>query len=154
MTDIDALIERIEQATGPDRRLDVQIEIATDPKRRWIVGHEPGRFPRTPIYGTLADLWEWAVDESKEPPEIGGQRFTASLDAAMTLVPEGCLFMTCTLWDTGDSDHDKIGAGATVKRYTVKGGGRFFVGETAGLAATPALALCAAALRARKEQSK
>lgn len=56
--------------------------------------------------------------------------YTASLDAAMTLVPEGVVFDVGWL-------HDMSQARGCV------------AGKKAAYAATPALALCAAALRAR-----
>lgn len=74
--------------------------------------------------------------------------FLRSLDAAMTLVPEGCLASAKQLWD-GPGRHGY----ALVNLYTDDNSAEFsdgkrHVGTEAGLAATPALALCAAALRA------
>jgi hypothetical protein len=101
------LAERCEKATGPDRRLDFGILKATCTEREEC------------LY----------VNGKPEP------RYTASLDAAMTLVPEG--------------------RGLIYKRHGIKnvwrvqilsGDGNTFID---GDAATPALALCAAALRAR-----
>jgi len=88
--ELETLAERCEAANGPDRRLDTLVEIAVHPDKPWIIDHEPGRFPRKPIYGTFSDLREWAEDETLEPPEISAPRYTASVDSAMLLVPEGC----------------------------------------------------------------
>ena len=66
--------------------------------------------------------------------------YTASLDAAMTLVAPTCLFWCRELWD----DQRKAGyAGINIYRDMTH------VGETTAVAAAPALALCAAALKAR-----
>lgn len=56
---MDEIIRRLEQASGPDRELDYRISVS-DP--------EPPRVEHSPVY----------------PP-----RYTASIDAALTLVPEG-----------------------------------------------------------------
>jgi hypothetical protein len=87
------LAERCEQAAGPDAGLNLAI---------WTsLLDTPGFRPPSP----------WRTD------------YTASVDAAVTLVPEGCGWMV-------------MGNAAKVKRWPSR-------------AATPALALCAAALRAR-----
>jgi hypothetical protein len=79
---------------------------------------------------------------------IAAPRYTASLDAAMALVPEGCLWGVKALW----ADADAIGGGmvyrGSVDRY-VTGEGLHWKDGHLALAATPALALTAAALRAR-----
>jgi hypothetical protein len=62
-----SLAERVEKATGPDRELDLRIETATNPE-----------------YAGMDEAHAWLL------VKYGGQRpFTASLDAAVTLVPEG-----------------------------------------------------------------
>jgi hypothetical protein len=83
------------------------------------------------------------------------EKYTASLDAAMTLVPEGCLFTVRTVWDG-----DETAGLASVSRYTpakpCRHPRRYWMDEHQTTAATPALALTAAALRARaslKDQS-
>jgi hypothetical protein len=99
-----ALAERCEKAAGPDRELDEAIVAAVDAGVMDV--------PR-------------ALGLVEGPP-----RFTASLDAAMTLVPEGA---KVTMQNFG-------GPGPMV---LVEPNERFAAGTT------PALALCAAALRAR-----
>lgn len=69
-------------------------------------------------------------------PRFGLYRYTASIDAAMTLVPEGWtwgVFDDGTAWVWPDERRDLL-TGKQAK------------------AATPALALCAATLRARAQQ--
>jgi hypothetical protein len=112
-----ALADRCEQAAGPDRELDVAIARALDWK---------------PLYRDDYSKW-WppaAVEDSRarkrsilHHPTQPLPAFTASLDAAVTLVPEGYGWM--------------------VMKNVAK------VGRWPKRAATPALALCAAALRAR-----
>ena len=112
------LIRQIEEATGPDRGLDAEIALAIG----WRLDQSEPR-----------DRW-WEPDRSHyldEPPE-----FTASLDAALTLVPEGI-----AIWRIGNNDDQWEGEGPFLARC---GGPRFT------FAATPALALCAAALKARQ----
>ena len=83
------------------------------------------------------------------------KNWTASLDAAMTLVPEGWRMAAlcerepwfCRL-ETTDFDSVTWGKGSDWITDVVAGQ------ETTAKAATPALALCAAALRARADTSK
>jgi hypothetical protein len=110
MTDLIGLAERCEKATGPDRELEQDICDTV---------HGPNYMPNV-----------FQQDGSRIP------RYTASLDAAMTLVPNGM--------------------GWSVNRYASGTWARAGVYEDNGRdpgyycdAATPALALCAAALRAR-----
>jgi hypothetical protein len=112
------LAERCEAATGPDRELDAEIASTLG----WAnvgPGNRGGRCGRSPE-GT------W-----KTVP-----RYTASLDAAMTLVPEG--------WDW---ELEFIGGTSVANMLLARG-------TFNGAAQTPALALCAAALRAAQEMGK
>jgi hypothetical protein len=118
------LAERVEKATGPDRELDAAI-------------------------GSM--LYQMKVD--REVPGIEGcchEPVTSSLDAAMTLVPEGWFFTA------GRRDKNRC-------RAHVNNGESHFIGVAARpnpakqwfecLGDTPALALCAAALRALAHQT-
>lgn len=127
MTDYTDIIARLEKATEPDRELDRDIARAfetfpTEPfegkapfKRLegmyWVFGKKD-----TP-HGQIEEKW------SKNPP-----LYTSSLDAALTLVPEG------EAW--------------CIVRYE---SGTFFaeVGNEQSTAPTLAIALCIAALKAR-----
>lgn len=120
------LIERLEQATGPDRELDVEIVFALYPD---IGAYQPHCRGEEPIF--------WNEPYRKQPcPE-----FTKSIDAALTLVPEehaasvewsprypGCA------WIYPPDNVDEIS----------------FEGE----ASNPAIALCIAALKAREALGK
>lgn len=121
MTRLLNLAERCKTAAGPDREIDCLIQ-------EW-------RFPeltpdmRVMYYGDPTG--EHVRDEGQT--FVRSPSFTASLDAAMTLVPEGY-----------DWAVFRTNGGLTVHSWC---GNREDI-----FAATPALALCAAALRARAAQ--
>lgn len=105
------LIKRIEAASGPDREINAEILLMIGGKKRGM------------------DWWiEFAYIGRAIPA------YTASIDAAMTLVPEG------EIWAI-----DYLRSPKTVARV-----GAF----NQGSAATPALALCAAALKARQQEQE
>ena len=112
-----ALADRCEKATGPDRDIDCWIENRLD-----LAKFVPDR-PAPHGGGWL--------DKRVEP-----KPYTASLDAAMTLVPEGCFWsmpgLVQPLWDARINHHDGL-----------------ICLPLSQPCATPALALCAAALRAQ-----
>jgi hypothetical protein len=117
-----ALAERVEALTGPDRQLDRAIHQTVD-----------NRIDPETMYETPTG-WrdcETARLIAKTPA------FTASLDAAMSLVPEA--WVSVHGWDYPNSANRVI--------FMDDDGDRQFRGR----ATTPALALTAAALRARKE---
>jgi hypothetical protein len=135
------LADRVEGLSGPDRGLDALIAIAIDPTRYIIVGTKPGPFPQDPIYGPVTDLIDMAEANGGDVAGyLSAPAYTASLDAAMSLVPEGLGIgwrMTdgaggpaAEIWDI---DLDSV-----TERYHV----------AANPTATPALALTAASLRA------
>lgn len=115
------LIARIEAASGPCIGLDADIEVATG---KWSEHHY--------------EAWQRYQEcgEAVNPPmwvPVNPNRYTASIDAALTLVPEG---------------HDKwavSGRNAAV----VQSNSKAVTHTNWTYAATPALALCAAALKAR-----
>lgn len=118
------LIERIEAAGGPDRDLDWRIQKALG------IGDWPD-----------IDMWPPFMPGSKFEKAIPA--YTASLDAAMTLVPtEPFPEMRPGKWWWGV---DSLGCDAHVA-YENRDSG---IPEYSAQGATPALALCAAALRAR-----
>ena len=130
MTDTQSLIARLEQATGPDRELDADIAVAVD-------GGE--------IVWKMANytMESYPARRHPSPHHIGGYcnahvpSYTASIDAALTLVPSGKghdpWWMLKAAW-----------RGIAKAEIWVDGKGKPFRGE----AATPALAICIAALRA------
>jgi hypothetical protein len=122
------LAERCEAATGPDREVDAAIATALGLPH----GRETG----------------WCNKENGDYYVIDecAKIYTASLDAAMTLVPEGCSFRLYSHGDENHADVFQLGEitdnGVTLDRITTE------LGE-AEMCKTPALAVCVAALYAR-----
>ena len=130
------IIEKLEKATGPDRRLDVEIDCAI-------------RFPA---------LRPARKDDHKEhqrgfPPSEGdiyvptgflmANSYTSSIDAALTLVPEDCyadLIERCA-----ESCFGTPGRFRAVVNYW---GDERYIGDTHDVRD---IALCIAALRARSD---
>jgi hypothetical protein len=128
---IEELIARLEKATGPDRELDAEIH--------WFLhGHKSdaeglAAYKRlgaaAAVYDELALQSNWrAYDRSFVP------RFTESIDAALTLVPEGYSFdVVMQPW----------------RSSTPKCSANVWSGLSFNaMAETPAIALCIAALKA------
>ena len=140
--DLQRLVERIEGATGPDREIDCLI---------W--GTQEGRsleWQGNILVEKLEGCIGW-IDPGEHQRNFGCNRadqgfsgilaYTRSIDAAMTLVPEGFIFgcgskdATKTAWAWASPD-------VPLEYRSISNG------------ATPALALCAAALRARINQEQ
>jgi hypothetical protein len=114
------LAAKCEKATEPDRELDCGIAVHFG----W----------RIKSYGAIGPVWRNGVS----PPD-----YTTSLDAAMTLVPEGW-----TAWQLRSRRRKTVFV-ATLSRLVDDIDEEFDEEEVTAHAATPALALCAAALRAQ-----
>lgn len=143
MTTPHDLAARIERADGPDRALDAEIALAAG-YRTWPDGYGEGS--------------EWEDPKGNRLPRVRGfgaqpPHFTGSLDAAMQLVPEGWNWLVRK--DVGERT-----AFANVSAQNANNVCDTWNAETAALVgdgfghnyargATPAQALCAAALRAR-----
>ena len=116
------LIERLEKATGPDRELDGEIWLAADPR--------------------LVVLWpHWTAEQRDNMVP----RYTASIDAALSLVPEHHRWL---LDKRPYADHRIDGYRCEVYRQA------HYYATTDDMphawSATPALALTIAALKARR----
>lgn len=122
---LDRLIEHLGTAHGPDPELDALIELETMPA--YMKTRTPEGYVQVNRKGTvLCPVWEdW------QPR--GAPRYTASLDAALALVPEG---WELTLRNRRDLQPEK-GCMADVGKYR-------------GTAETIPVALCIAVLKARK----
>jgi hypothetical protein len=132
------LAERCEQATGPSYALEVEIWDAIYPGEREDRWQEWLRVSPSSLTHILGP----ADRDGYVKPR---RAFTASLDAAMTLVPENSHsgmgeIVNVSLWDTNGVYPDHVRASAWVS------------GAPRTYGATPALALCAASLRARASQ--
>ena len=138
MADLSQLIERVEAATGPDRRIDAAIWYAVIEK---------------PLPGEKRDrdvIGRWPA-------------YTASLDAAMTLVPEGARW-TMRTRHPGDKHRNVNAYFVHLESHDFKsvtwGKGENWITDrvngwdVSAWAATPALALVAASLKARAQQGE
>lgn len=116
-TELLALAERVEALTGPDRETDYRIA-------KWRSGAKGSHL------------------KIEQVPPL----YTASLDAAMTLVPEGCLFHVRTFWDGMETrGYARV---ITYADDAEECDGKRYIDDYAEMAATPAQALTAAALYA------
>lgn len=117
------LIERLRNATGPDRQLDEAIATAIGwTKKPWQAGA----------------CWLPPGGKTTTDRKTSLPKYTASIDAALTLVPKG---WTSTIHVTINGGHAEIWANES--RHIQDG---------ASLV-NAAIALCIAALRARESQS-
>jgi hypothetical protein len=133
MSQLLELAERCEQATRPDRELDGAIALALG----WTFQKMKGDALQK-MKGDAQAYWrEPGVTDFYMRSKLPA--YTASIDAAMTLVPKG-KYWTCSYGRL--STHEVMGAARIVEPLTID-----FIAESE--AATPALALCAASLRAR-----
>ena len=125
MTDLLALADLVEKLMGPDREIDGEICLALG----WT--HQKMKGDSKPYYRKPGDKVYYL---RSEPPA-----YTGSLDAAMTLAPEGYK------WRCGYSRH--VPHNAEVIDYSAHTG--TFIGESD---ASRCLALLAAILRARQSE--
>ena len=136
---MDDLIQRIEAAEGADRELN------------WLIAEALGEIPyhviQGPVgipYGWFRGEGEWSLKCIKASDVYSGveswspKPYTASIDAALTLVPEGYDWSLDSFYDGQGRPH----------AWVCKDG-PFYI----AIAATPALALCAAALKAHIERT-
>lgn len=128
MTDLHALAGRVEGAAGPDRELDYLIHEAIHGE--WLRKHGYQRLSGDEGWQTVTPPIPGATEIA--PP----QDYSCSLDAAMLLVPEGC-------WAEGSLGRGDISRSSIeIHRPDAYDA----LGES--IAATPALALTSACLRA------
>ena len=131
---IDELIEALETATGPSRELDARITVCC---RVPFHGAEPRLFDNFPVWRVVKHASEGCRVECVHDNGISSgvwkpQHWTGSLDAALRLVPDG------RLWSVGT---------------IINGSGYCAVLSNDGQShrgATPAIAICIAAMKARK----
>lgn len=123
MRDISDLIARLEKATGPDRELDEAIVIEAPITKAFLRGNKFGGFEVLP--------------------------YTASLDAALTLVPEGWQWQVS---NRAPAPHAGRAYLNNRELFHIGGGGLSPNPAYRGseeTAATPAIAVCIAALNIR-----
>lgn len=125
------LVERLERAEGPSRELDWAITLAVATATKDSLGK---------VY-TLA--WLGDPNRTTARTDIDCPHFTASLDAALSLIPKG------HCWQLKDG---MFGCEAIV--WTLEGDYDDHGAPTGTSAGHPALALCIAALHARREAAR
>lgn len=123
MSSMSELIERVEKASGGDRELDVAIYRAEFP------------FPCVKLSAEAQKKF----DQEKAPS------YTASIDAALTLLPDGCAVERLSLWNRHPASCVVLGTHLHKGEYWHQGKN----GRWGAECATPALALAAACLKAR-----
>ena len=126
------LVERLERATGPDRGLDLQIMRAGF-KHQVLKWEEAGWDEDGKDFPDGIRYW---TDEREKSYAVGVERFTSSIDAAMTLVPEGMYYKLERFSD---------GCYAAVCPYSRQADQTLWRGHQK----PAAIALCIAALKAR-----
>jgi len=134
MTTILELAERLERADGPDRGLDVEIAVAVD--WRWDGWEEGESTARGQADARGIDWLAERATSGMNSMWRGIPAYTTSLDAAMTLAPEGWSYIDFLRYADGTIECTLEAAG--LKTPGATGAGR-----------SQAIALCAAALRAR-----
>lgn len=134
MSDLDELIQRLEKATAPSRELDLAIAFHAG-----RIHASVGQFSSC-CWSAGGDEVILTYPDGKQGAYDGKEvaRYTASLDAALTLVPEEC-------WAEGT-----LSSPATIEVHNQT----IYQALGEGRAATPALALCIAALKARKAMER
>lgn len=129
------LPDRIAALDGPSREVDAEIA-------RFIGLHiiASPRFVLADPFGKSSEM--------REVPETTAPLYTASIDAAMTLVPKG-LRLLLSEWDDEKHLRPKGAWQAVLSKPGCDASFDAMRGFRCDHAATPALALCAAALKAR-----
>lgn len=130
------LIERLEAATGPDRELGNEVLFECG----WMLREEGGGPDRATIWIPPSDRFNDEFLDGDQPNP------TASIDAAMMLVPEGCVWALnfasmATIMKVGTKKFDIID-GVIVGQWPENQ-------REGGLPVSVAIAFCIAALKAR-----
>lgn len=157
-----ALAERVEGLNGPDREVDAEIVCALDRRPDWLLfSHGVLWVDRSARYPVVRFCDERMSKNAGNPSVDEVPHFTVSLDAAMTLVPEGWAVERVSYWPAtpeGASNVTASQSSATLVGTSLSRFGRKMVwghsskdGRVNATSATPALALTAAALRAHAE---
>ena len=122
----DDLIARLEKATGPDRGLDSHIYLFAN-------GGFKASYGRS-VFSQNLEKWCDSGEINRVADNYEIPRYTASIDAALTLVPEGLDYVLRSLRDRAEAR-----VGGAKNEYRIHGGQH----------PIPAIALCIAALRSR-----
>lgn len=136
MTSLGEIIKRLEAATGPDRSLDTAVMQAIGYEAKDVLGERPGRFEQLTGY-----LCRKPGDAHWTPtPHV-----TRSIDAALTLVPDGWA------WQVGPFNFKRISwAQLAEPADDIQGYGPGIKNRAQADHVVPAISLCIAALKARQ----
>jgi hypothetical protein len=140
--EINKLADRVEGLTGPDREVDCRVQLVKNPTATIMTHGRGWKGEHSAKYTFAVDLID---DWESFALFIDAPRYTASLDAAMSLVPEG---MHPSVSKNVRSDIWRAWVVTTTYDKFRK---PIYNHKDATEAATHALALTAAALRARAE---
>lgn len=146
MNNLQSLIERLEKALGPDRELDAEIWALDNAIQSSLeFGHES--------YSGANREWVRAGSIGAWMDEI--PTYTASLDAAVGLVPEGMgghdLDLSRSIRGKGEWEHYTLWQ-ARLSMESATDDPDELAGQYSGFANTAPLALCIAALKARASE--
>jgi hypothetical protein len=147
----------VEALMGPDRETDLLI-YAHQTGKQWRWAEFGGAFgtidPQAAQVAVQVHPWDGTKHEHKihfgERDVVIVPAYTASLDAAMSLVPEGWQGDGLKWWEGEASSCDLVATSLEGDRWTRTG----VMPRVSACASTPALALTAAALRALAEQEQ
>lgn len=126
--EIEKLIERLERVTEGTRLLDAQIMKATRSVPEIWKSEDRELIPREDGFASFG----------KHGASVAAPNYTASIDAALTLVPEGMFWACAPSWDLREH-----------RIYKPYDGGTLQWPEWKGEHKHDAIALCIASLRAR-----
>ena len=130
---ISTLIERLGEATGPDREIDCRLSHQFERKGIWYgTGDDSGWAPAATVDGWDDRKWSSMNDEYVSPLV---RTYTGSIDAALGLV-----------------ERVLPGEGIVLETHGRNVAGIGQSGQYPSTGATPAIAICLAALRALKHQ--
>ena len=128
-----ALADRVEAATGADRELDADIAVAAAGFRR--------------VSESMLCKDEWDYASNADGYFLAWPRYTASIDAALTLVPSGWT------WSIVHEREWELSGKPAYFSDLRRGYRTSYDNATLSWSATPALALTAAALRALAQET-
>ena len=148
---MDDLIARLEKATGPDRELDAAINAAV--LRGWPIEF---RNDRAWAFFHHADddeaRWHYMFEAESATCAVGYPRCTASIDAALALLPDGMFWSIEQAGPYADGRPSNPRARLWALVQTDFGPGAGLRQDVTGK--TPAIAIAIAALKARKAGSE
>lgn len=141
------LIERLEKATGPDRELDCYIWAVVNGKGEPVSSVGPPTYEQRRFFCNPNPEIDWIGYDLLNVAE----HYTSSLDAALTLVPEGIRVVNLCASDpslkyTGQARVLLVPFNTKDDWWTLSRNGNVEEGEHK---TSPAIALCIAALKVR-----